>query len=255
VLVHRFRTASPDGRIRSERTRLALQVASLAFPLLLTACGKDDRIAPAEPKGSQAAAVTAPEIRELFPPIATVGVPFQAIEDGSSSLGVAGTGFTRSSQVYFGDRALQTNYQSPKAVAAIVPNDLVATAGSVPVTVRDRKPDRTSASVVFRILPPKAAGEVAVIKDLFPPGARAGIPFGAQPDGRWTLGVAGSGFDPKSTVVFDDVELKTIFQSPVAIVAFVPPELVAKPRRVKVVVMDKESRSGLSASTFFDIQP
>lgn len=226
------------------------------FPLLLTACGKDDRIAPAEPKGSQAAAsVAAPEIRELFPPIATAGVPFQAIEDGSSSLGVAGTGFTHSSQVYFGDRALRTNYQSPKAVAAIVPNDLVAAAGSIPVTIRDRNPDRTSASVVFRILPPKAAGEVAVIKDLFPPGAKAGIPFGVQPDGRWTLGVAGSGFDPKSVVVFDGVELKTIFQSPVAIVAFVPPELVAKPRRVKVVVKDAESRSGLSAPTFFVIQP
>lgn len=248
--------ASPNGRIWSERTRLALQVASLAFPLLLTACGKGDRIAPAELKGSQTTGLVAtPEIRELFPSIATAGVPFQAMEDGSSSLGVAGTGFTPSSQVYFGDRALQTNYQSPKAVAAIVPNDLVAAAGSVPVTIRDRNPDRTSASVIFRILPPKAAGEVAVIKDLFPPGAKAGIPFGLQPDGLWALGVAGSGFDPKSVVVFDGVELKTIFQSPVAMVAFVPPELVSKPRRLKVVVMDMESKSGLSAPRFFDIQP
>jgi hypothetical protein len=232
------------------------RVLLFAFSLLLIACGKDDRIAPAEPKGSQTAVpVAAPEIRELFPPIATAGVPFQAIEDGSSSLGVAGTGFTRSSQVYFGDRALRTNYQSPKAVAAIVPNDLVADVRSVPVTIRDRNPDRTSASVVFQILPARAAGEIAVIKNLFPPGAKAGIPFGVQPDGRWTLGVAGSGFDPKSVVVFDGVELKTIFQSPVAIVAFVRPELVTQPRKVKVVVKDADSKGRASAPAVFDIQP
>ncbi len=234
------------------KTRIFL----FAFPILLIACGRNDRIAPAEPKGSQAAApVPTPEIRELFPPIAIAGVPFQAIEDGSSSLGVAGTGFTRSSQVWFGDRALRTNYQSPKAIAGIVPNDLITVARSVPITVRDRNPDRTSGTVVFKILPPKAAGEPTIIKELFPPGAKAGIPFGVQPDGRWTLGVSGSGFDPASVVVFDGVELKTIFQSPVAIVAFVPPQLVAKPRKVKVAVMDKESKGGLSASVFFEIQP
>ncbi len=230
----------------------------VCLSLVFLSCGKaPETIVPAEPKGQTSApsASASLEVRELFPPIASAGVPFQTIADGSSTIGVAGSGFTRKSQVFFDDRPLQTNYQSPKAVAAIVPRELTGTARSVSITVRDRNPDRVSAPAVFQILPARKAGEVAAIKELYPPSSKAGTPFGVQPDGRWALGIAGTGFDPKSVVMFDGVELRTVFQSPVAIVAFVPPEMVASPRRVKVVVRNEDSKGGFSAPAAFDIHP
>jgi hypothetical protein len=237
---------------------LKLRHSFVFLSLVLVSCGKGpEAIAPAEPQGQTTASSASAtlEIRELFPPMASAGVPFQTIHDGSSTIGVAGSGFTKSSQVFFNDRPLQTNYQSPKAVAAIVPRDLTEIAQTVSITVRDRNPDRGSQPAMFRILPPRKVGDPVVIKELYPPSSKAGTPFGVQPDGQWAIGIAGNGFDPKSLVVFDGVELQTVFQSPVAMAAFVPQALVAKARRVKVVIRDRDSKKDLSPPAVFDVQP
>lgn len=106
-------------------------------------------------------------IKTLFPSSATVGVPFQIQPDGSSALGVAGSGFTRTSVIYFDERPMITNYQSPRALAAIVPNDLLAKPWKLKVTVRDLQPaPRRSEPAVFEIHNPTRTPIARVRKPL-----------------------------------------------------------------------------------------
>jgi hypothetical protein len=234
--------------------------APIAAALLgLLACGKGSgSIAPAEPKqaaGAPAAAsaVSPLEIHGLYPAVAAAGMPFAANLDRSSMMGIAGSGFTRTCKVYFDDRPLRTDYQSPKAIVAVLPIGLIENPRLVTLTVRDSHPDRVSAPAVFRILPAVKAGEPIAISDLFPPATKAGVPFGVQADGRISLGVAGSGFRSSCVVIFDGVELETTFQGPMAMVAFPTPSMIAKARDLKVIVKDKDPGGASSDSRVFKV--
>jgi hypothetical protein len=125
---------------------------TLRFPLLVLAllsisgCQKPswEEIAQASPH-STASTTSNPEgspisIKTLYPPSAIVGVPFQIQPDGSSAVGVAGSGFTRTTVIYFDGEPLITNYQSPRAIAAIVPGELLSSPRTIKVTVRDSEP-------------------------------------------------------------------------------------------------------------------
>ena len=236
-------------------------VLLLVSPLVATACRRSEpeAVAPAaaQPLSAAAAAgaMTPLTITELFPPSAAAGVPFSVQDDGSSSLGVAGSGFTRTTAVYFDGQRLITNFASPKAVAGIVPKGLSAAPRKVRVELRDTFPiERRSSPVWFEIVPPRAKGAVPAIRELFPPSTRAGACFSPMPDGTCSLGVAGSNFAGQIQVVFDHVAVATICQGPTALVALVPRSLLAAPRRVKVTLHAPESRVRVQ-SVEFEIVP
>ncbi len=240
-------------------SRLALVL--LVGPLLLPACQRRNpgrvRPAAAEPISAAAVPTVVPPLRivELFPPSATAGVPFSVQDDGSSSLGVAGTGFTRTTTVYIDGQKLTTNFGSPRAIAGIVPAKLSLTPRRVRIEVRDTAPvERHSQSVWFDILPPRAKGSVPAIRDLFPESTRAGVCFSPMPDGNCSLGIAGTSFGPQTQVLFDGVAVTTIYQGPTAMVALVPTALLATPRRITVSLQDRESPVR-PKSVAFDIVP
>jgi hypothetical protein len=187
-------------------------------------------------KIGQAEALSPISIKELYPPSALSGIAFQVQPDGSSSVGVAGNGFTRTSVVYFDGWPLITNYQSPRAIAGLVPNGLISTPRMVTIIVRDPRPlPRESEARRFEVVePPRTASPM--IREIFPSSVCVGVPFGLLPSGNWSIGIVGSGFLPEAEVFLDKELLRTKYQGPTTLTAVVPEELVASPRTSTVTV-------------------
>jgi hypothetical protein len=192
----------------------------------------------------------------LYPPSAAAGVPFQVLKDGSSSIGVAGAGFSKTSVVYFDERPLKTNYQHPGALDATIPNDLIAKQGKILVTVRDPNPaPRRSEPSPFEVVAPRARGVVPKASALYPGSVKASDVSGqAQPDKTFSIGVAGSGFGPKTTFVFDGRSVRTLYQSPNSLIAYVPVDLLAARRKVTVTLEDPEAPAPKAAGLPFEVK-
>ena len=195
-------------------------------------------------------------ITVLYPSSATAGVPFQVLKDGSSSIGVAGAGFSRTTVLYFDEHPLKTDYHEPGALGAAIPNELIAKEGRIMVTARDSSPaPRRSEPLPFEVVPPRAAGVAPRLLILYPPSVNAGAPGAAvQPDKTWTMGVAGSGFGPKTTVLFGGQRVRTLYQGPNAMVAYVPVDLLSKARKVAVTLEDPDARPAKSTGLTFEIK-
>jgi len=184
-------------------------------------------------------------IETLFPPSAIVGVPFQVQPDGSSSIGVAGSGFTRTSVVYFDEQPLITNYQSPRAIAGLVSGDLLASSRTIQITVRDSQPEPRKSRVLSFEIHDFPVSILPKIREIFPISVQVGVPFGVLPDGNCSIGVTGSGFLPEARVFFDEEALPTTYQGPNSLSALVPAEMVSSPRAVTVTVrISGERRAG-----------
>ena len=217
-------------------------------------------IAPAEPHpipGRTAPAAPLPplKIQETYPHDAWAGVGFDVQFDGASPLGIAGEGFSPKSMVYFDGQPLATSYGSRRALVAQVPPELLSRARRVSLTVRDPgPPPRESSAVPFEVRPPRRPGACPRIRALYPSSAKAATPFGAQPDGSSTLGIAGEDFGPKTLVSFGGVEVKTQYQGPSSLVAFLPPDLLRKPGSRLVTLHDPECRRKGSGNVF-EIHP
>lgn len=235
------------------------EVLALAVAL---ACGKVrfESIEPAEPLPIPGRVIPSGAsnlmIKELFPATAVSGVPFQVGKDGFSTIGVSGERFSPTSVIYFEDRPLATNYQSPRALAGVVPAELIGVPRRVPITVRDaRRQSSGSEPVTFEILSLSARRGPPQIKELFPASATISVPFGLQPDGTWTIGVSGSGFGPNTVVLFDGVALVTSYQSPAALSAIVPPALVARSKNIQVSVVDPDIPTAKPSTVRFEVEP
>jgi hypothetical protein len=178
-----------------------------------------------------------PKIHDLFPSEAYVGVPFAVRFDGQSVLGVAGDGFSPDSAVYFGEEPLMTLFDSAGGLSSVVPTGLLLRPGPVSISVRDGAGNRSGA-VEFRILPPRPAGACPEILHIYPSSTDAGRGFSLGADGASSLGVAGANFGPRSVISLAGQDVKTVFQGPGALIAIVPPEELAKTRRISVVATE-----------------
>jgi hypothetical protein len=216
--------------------------AALLLTVVAASCGpkrSGDDILPAAPSAIPGARTErpSPKIHDLFPSDAYAGVPFSVRFDGLSVLGVAGEGFSPDSTVYFGEEPLMTMFNSSEAMAATVPGSLLFRAGPVSITVRDAAGNR-SAAAEFRILPPRPDGACPLIRHLYPSSTEAGHGFSLRADGVSNLGVAGANFGPKSVISLAGHEVDTVFQGPGSLIALVPPEELARTRRIPVDVRE-----------------
>ena len=185
---------------------------------------------------STESAISPISIKELFPSAAFAGLGFQVQPDGSSSVGVAGYGFTRTSVVYFDRHPLITHYQSPRAIAGLVPTDLISTPRTVRIMVRDTRPSpRESEARPFEVIEPPRNPNPR-IREIFPSSVCVGIPFGVLADGSWSIGIVGSGFLPEAEVLLDGEILRTKYQGPTALTAVIPEEFVSRPRAASVTI-------------------
>jgi hypothetical protein len=215
--------------------------AALLAMILAASCrpAKNDDILPAAPSSIAGVATErpSPKIHDLYPPDAYVGVPFAVRFDGLSVVGVAGEGFSPDSVVYFGEEPLMTQFVASDALAATVPAELLLRPGPVSITVRDGAGDRSSAAE-FRILPPRAAGACPVIRHVYPSSTDAGHGFSLRADGASSLGIAGASFGPRSVISLAGQQVDTVYQGPGSLIALIPPEELAKARRISVVVTE-----------------
>lgn len=174
-----------------------------------------------------------PTISSLSPNSATAGGP-------GFTLTVNGTGFESGATVDFNGNSLGATIVSPTQLTASVPASLIATPGTLPVTVTSG--GQTSNSVNFTVA---AAPPPPAITSISPTSATAG---GAA----FTLTVNGSNFGADSVVNFNGTALTTTFVSAAQVTAAVPASLITTSGTVPVTL----TTSGMTSnSVSFTILP
>jgi hypothetical protein len=163
-------------------------------------------------------------ITSLSPSSASVGGP-------GFTLTVNGTDFVPSTELNWGNTPLVATFVSSTQLTAAVSASLIATAGTVPITVQAELGAK-SAAVNFTV----SAGTPA-ITGLSPSSTLAG---GAA----FTLTVNGSNFVEGSTVQWGSTALGTTFENPSQLKAAVPASLIATAGTVAVTV----TTSGVTSS-------
>ena len=169
-----------------------------------------------------------PTITNLAPTSTTAG--------GSAfTLTVNGTNFVSGATVEWGSSALTTTFVSTTQLTAAVPASLIATAGTVNVTVTDTAGTSSAAPFTVSALPP-------TITSLSPASAApGGVAF--------TLTVNGTNFDSTAVVQWDSTALTTTYVSTTQLTAAVPASLIAAPGSVSVTVTDAGDTSSAASFT------
>lgn len=142
-------------------------------------------------------------ITGLSPSSATAGGP-------SFTLTVNGSGFLNSSTVQWNGSVLSTTYVSGNQLSASVPANLIASPGSVGVTVQNPG-GTTSNAVTFTI----SGTPAPTLSALSPNAATAGGP-------AFTLTVSGSGFVNGSAILWNGSPLSTSYTNGAQLSAFIP---------------------------------
>jgi hypothetical protein len=156
-----------------------------------------------------------PTISSLNPSGATAGGP-------AFTLTVNGAGFTAGAAVQWNGAALATNVISSTQLTAPVLANLIATPGTVQVSVLTNT--LTSNVVTFNI----ATGPN--IASISPTSVTAGAP-------AFTLTVNGSGFQSGAAVQWNGTQLATAFASNSRLTASVPANLIANPGTAQITVL------------------
>ncbi len=179
-----------------------------------------------QPQGS------GPTITSLSPASATAG-------GAAFTLTVNGANFVSGTTVQWGSTGLTTAYVSATQVTAAVPASLIATTGSVSVTVTT--PAGTSPGAVFTV----SSGSLGAptISSVSPSSATAG---GAG----FTLTINGTNFDSGTTVQWGATELARTYVSVTQLTAVVPASLIATPGSATVTVT---SSAGTSPGSTFTV--
>jgi hypothetical protein len=158
----------------------------------------------------------------LVPTVSSLS-PTSAPADGAAfTLTVNGTNFDSGSTVKWGSTALATTYVSATKLTAAVPANLIATAGSVVITVTTSA--GTSAYAAFTVNPALPA-----ITSLSPSSAAAG---GAG----FKLTVTGTNFDSSAKINWNGSALTTAFVSATSLTTSVPASLIADAGSATVTV-------------------
>lgn len=178
------------------------------------------------PSGSGSATITS-----LSPSSATVGGP-------AFTLTVNGANFISGALVLWGNTSLDTTFVSTSQLTAVVPANLIASAGTVAITVSLPDSTTVSAPATFTV----SAG-TPTIASLLPASALTGGP-------AFTLTVNGTNFAPGAAVNWGSTALTTTFDSPSVVTAAVPASLIATAGTVAVTVT---TSGGASAAANFTV--
>jgi hypothetical protein len=95
---------------------------------------------------------TTPVITAIYPRGTKRGVGFNVQPDGRSAMSVEGRWFEPGSVVVVSGRRLETMFVSSESLTVILPNDLFANAGDVPMQVKNAD-NATSAAIMFAVRP------------------------------------------------------------------------------------------------------
>ncbi len=163
-------------------------------------------------------------------PVITSLIPSSAAAGGPSfTLTVGGAGFVSSAVVHWNTTVLATTFVSATQLTAQVTANLIATPGTVTVTVVENGVTSTSASFTIAAAP--------VISSLSPSSALEGGP-------AFTLTVNGTGFLSGAVVHWNASALATSFVSATQLTAQVPASLIAAPGTATVTVVESGVTSG-----------
>jgi len=176
------------------------------------------------------------------PSVSGISTTSTAAGSAGFPLTVNGANFANTSMVMWGSTALTTTYVSATQLTAQVPASLVATEGTVSVTVQTPAPGGgTSNANTFTI-----NALVPSISGILPATTTAGSV-------AFPLTVNGANFTSASTVMWGTTSLTTQFVSATALTAQVPASLVATEGTVSVTVQTPAPGGGTSNANTFTI--
>jgi hypothetical protein len=173
-----------------------------------------------------------PIITNLSPSRVTAGA-------NAFTISVVGGNFTSAAIVNWGAMPLATTRMAGETLAAQVPASLVATAGTVSVTVTTV--GGTSAPATFTIAPP-----TPVIASVSPSSAAAG---GAS----FTLTLTGTNFVQKMNILWGTTWVGCTYVSATQVTTTIPATLLATASTTSVVIYDPGI--GYSNAAFFTVNP
>jgi hypothetical protein len=168
-----------------------------------------------------------PVIISLSPSSVAAGGP-------SFTLTVNGAGFISTAVVHWNSTALTTTFVSAAQLTAQVTANLIATPGTVTVTVVENRVTSTSASFTI--------SAAQVISSLSPSSALEGGP-------AFTLTVNGTGFLSGAVVQWNGSALATSFVSAAQLTAQVPASLIAAPGTANITVVENGVTSASATFT------
>lgn len=155
------------------------------------------------------------------------------------TIAVTGTGFVQGSSVQFNGSGIETSFDGPTSLSAVIPASALTTPGNA--TVRVSNPgDLLSNAVQFQILGPLSV--TAVSPSTIVAGGTQNI----------TLGVTGVGFVNGSSVSFNGNTLATTFNSATSLSAVLPPSLTATAGTFSVSVSNPNGATSNSVSVKID---
>jgi uncharacterized repeat protein (TIGR03803 family) len=191
--------------------------------------------------GSFLPASAIPAIQSINPQQVTAGA-------SSFTLSVLGSNFLPGAAVTFGTSSFPTAWQSTSQLSATVPAVLVATAGTIQVSVTNPGVSGLiSNSMPFTVVAPNNPVPVITV-----PLVPASLPAGAISQ---TLTINGKGFLPSSTVTFNSVSHGTFYLSSTQLTITLTSADLATPGSYPVVVTNPTPGGGPSNSVSFTVAP
>jgi len=181
-------------------------------------------------------------INALVPSIGSIAPASTAVGSAAFPLTVTGTNFTSASTVLWGTTSLTTQFVSATALTAQVPASLVATEGTVSVTVQTPAPGGgTSNANTFTV-----NALVPSISSIAPASAAVG-------SAAFPLTVNGANFTSASTVLWGGAALTTTYVSAIQLTAQVPASMVATAGNASVTVQTPAPGGGTSNASSFSV--
>jgi hypothetical protein len=180
-----------------------------------------------------------PRLTRLDPSTASAGA-------GELALSVEGEGFSTTSSVRVGEIQLPTTLLSPRRLQTRIPASLLAKAGTLDVRVADAAMGGGASNVapltLFNPLPQLSAVEAPPLRVSGPPGTLPKSPAAA------TVTVRGQAFRRDSVIRLAGTAVPTEYHSDQELTAVIPPELLAKPGELPVVVVTPGPGGGTTRS-------
>ena len=164
------------------------------------------------------------------------------------TLTVNGTNFIAASVVNWNGTALTTTYVNGLQVTAIVSAGLVATAGTVAVTVVNPAPGGGVSNALTFTINSAGNNPIPTLTSISPTSVTAGA-------GAFTLTASGSNFLASSTIKWNGIALTTTYINANQLTAPVTAAMVATAGTSSVTVFNPTPGGGTSGSMIFTINP